>query len=150
MGKPIPPMVRFMRHVTEVDGHWMWGSTKAGGGPSKRPTFQASTRKEDGKVYAHRWIYEQVVGAIPDGYEVDHVCKVGMCVNPDHLEAVTHAENLRRERMAICKNGHTMTEENRRIEGGYSRGCKTCSRDRAREYYRNKVRAAGREPDKRV
>ena len=46
--------------------------------------------------YAHRAMYEQEVGPIPDGYEIDHLCRVRACINPAHLEAVTHSENLRR------------------------------------------------------
>ncbi len=46
--------------------------------------------------YVHRWAYEQTVGPIPDGYEIDHTCFTKLCVNPDHLEAVTVGENRRR------------------------------------------------------
>lgn len=151
MGKPIPPMTRFLRLIKEVDGHWMWQGTGAGAVGYKRPTFRNTTSAADPKVYAHRWIYEQTVGSIPDGYEVDHLCKVGMCVNPDHLEAVPPAENRRRERLSVCKNGHTQADDVRQYDAqGRARGCKICKRDVARERYRNQVRAVGREPNKRV
>lgn len=45
---------------------------------------------------AHRLVYELLVGPIPDGMEPDHTCRNKLCVHPDHLEPVTHAENLRR------------------------------------------------------
>lgn len=47
-------------------------------------------------VYVHRLAYEVAKGPIPDGLEIDHLCRVRDCINPDHLEAVTHAENVRR------------------------------------------------------
>lgn len=51
----------------------------------------------DGKmVRVHRWAYENWVGPIPAGLELDHVCRVPACANPLHLEPVTHAENMRR------------------------------------------------------
>src|SRR6202030_118623 len=49
-----------------------------------------------GKVKAHRFSYEREKGPIPDGLEIDHLCRNKSCVNPDHLEAVTHGENRRR------------------------------------------------------
>lgn len=53
----------------------------------------------DGKRYqAHRLAYETWVGPIPEGLEIDHLCRVRACINPDHLEVVTHAENMRRSR----------------------------------------------------
>jgi len=47
-------------------------------------------------VRAHRFAYELLVGPIPEGMDLDHVCGVRLCVWPEHLEPVTHAENLRR------------------------------------------------------
>ena len=49
--------------------------------------------------YAHRWLWEYVNGPVPAGLELDHLCGVKNCVNPAHLEAVTHAENMRRAAM---------------------------------------------------
>lgn len=46
---------------------------------------------------AHRFAYEFLVGPIPKGLEIDHLCRNKSCVNPDHLEAVTHRENIRRD-----------------------------------------------------
>lgn len=50
---------------------------------------------------AHRWAWEHLVGPIPAGLELDHLCSNRACVNPDHLEPVTHGENLRRARLAV-------------------------------------------------
>ncbi len=57
-------------------------------------------RRGRGQVYAHRAAYEARFGPIPVGLEIDHRCRQPSCVNPDHLEAVTHAENVRRGRAA--------------------------------------------------
>lgn len=45
---------------------------------------------------AHRAVYQERVGPIPEGLQLDHLCRVRNCVNPDHLEPVTHTENMRR------------------------------------------------------
>ena len=77
--------------------------------------------KIDGRMVAvHRLAYELFVGPIPEGLELDHLCRVRDCANPEHLEAVTHAENVRRGRIGVlrppipetCRAGHPLTEEN--------------------------------------
>jgi len=58
-------------------------------------------------VSAHRFVYAWLVAPIPlDGTEIDHVCRRRHCVNPMHLEAVTHDENMRRARRAFCRSDH--------------------------------------------
>lgn len=71
--------------VDEATGCWVWGlSTNADGyGLTER-------------TLAHRLLYERHVGPIPEGMELDHLCRVRLCVNPAHMEPVTHLENVRR------------------------------------------------------
>lgn len=88
----------------------------------------------------HRVAHEVWVGPIPDGLEIDHVhargCRYRDCIEPDHLEAITHAENLSRRtkptrvRGTHCKRGHRYTEANTywRVdaEGYRFRRCRIC------------------------
>lgn len=110
-----------------------------------------------GRRYAHRLAYEAVHGEVPPGTEIDHACHSRdlscpggrtcphrRCVNPDHLEAVTRRENIRRGRSFIndkadqthCVNGHEFTEENtyRRPDTG-CRVCRECRRINLRRLY---------------
>lgn len=93
-------------------------------------------------VYAHRWAYEFLMGPIPDGLQLDHLCRNPPCVNPDHLEPVTARENTRRSeslviriwRSGTCNRGHPRTPEHLYIrpDNGY-RMCRTCERERRME-----------------
>lgn len=91
-------------------------------------------RRGSGMTYAHIWSYEHHVGPIPGGLELDHLCRVRRCVNPDHLEPVTHAENVRRASSAQthCRHGHPYDEANTYIDGVGKRHCRTCDRERHR------------------
>lgn len=87
---------------------------------------------------AHRAVYRAVRGDIPQGLELDHLCRVLACVNPGHLEPVTHLENVRRGLRAvkqqICRRGH------HREQSWNGHGCKVC-----RNIYRNAWRVRRRE-----
>lgn len=82
-------------------------------------------------VLAHRIMYELYKGPIPKGYDIDHLCKVTKCVNPKHLEAVTHKENCLRGDKTIkvgqsCIRGHIGHFKIRKE--GWKR-CLTCMKD---------------------
>jgi len=75
--------------IDEVTGCWHWGGLVGTHG-------YGIIRTPSGWRLAHRVYYERFVGPIPDGLQVDHLCRVRDCVNPEHLEPVTQAENIRR------------------------------------------------------
>lgn len=90
-------------------------------------------------VTVHRIAYIAAKGEVPEGLVIDHLCRMRHCVNPDHLEAVTHRENCLRGtgspaqnfKKKICKNGHELTEGNTYIQTTYKfprRSCRTCRR----------------------
>ena len=96
--------------------------------------FKASTKNAG--YFAHRQSYVFVVGEIPDGLELDHLCRNPPCCNPEHLEPVTHAENMARyaRTNTHCGNGHEWTEENTYMFRG-KRQCRGCNRER---WHKNK------------
>lgn len=130
---------RFWLKVERSAGCWLWTATihRSGYG-----IFRANGRQ----VYAHRFAYALHFGSVPDGLEVDHVCHNEddscqggseclhrRCVNPAHLEAVTHRENGRRGKSAFginarkthCPRDHAYDEANTIIERG-ARICRAC------------------------
>lgn len=91
---------------------------------------------------AHRRAYERRYGAIPEGMEIDHLCRVKTCINPAHLEAVTRRENMLRQprigaraQQTQCVHGHEYTPENTKRDVRGNRYCRTChnARERARK-----------------
>lgn len=94
-------------------------------------------------VQAHRLAYEVYVGPIPEGLQLDHLCRQRACANPAHLEPVTPRENtLRGESISAgyakrthCKHGHELTSENvYTYPTGNARACRTCHREYQRRY----------------
>lgn len=83
----------------------------------------------------HRVVYRELVGPIPEGLEIDHLCRARHCCNPDHLEPVTHAENVRRGERAQrthCPQSHLYDEANTYRSKRGSRECRQCGRERRR------------------
>lgn len=92
-------------------------------------------------IRAHRWMYAQHAGDIPEGMTVDHICFVRSCVNPDHLRLLSHAENARMQRSALkthCVHGHEYTDANTYLRRDGGRDCRACIRDRAKKYQSRK------------
>ena len=113
-----------MYTIDSTTGCWNWNGSIGSNG-------YGVARVERTSKTAHRFIYEQEVGPIPDGLELDHTCRNRQCVNPKHLEPVTHSENMVRSMpftprvfTGLCKEGHELDGVRSRPEGG--RYCKTC------------------------
>jgi hypothetical protein len=117
-----------------VTGCWLWTAADNGKGYG---IFKAglSSAPRSGLVYVHRLAFERLVSRIPPGVEIDHLCRVRECVNPCHLEAVTHRENVLRGTSPVaaqvlqthCKRGHEFTNENTYWQGR-KRSCRICRR----------------------
>lgn len=133
---------RFMAKVDRrPDGCWVWTACRVWNGYGQ---FRVAGKT----VYAHRFAYELLVGPIPDGLELDHLCRNRACVNPSHLEVVDSRTNTLRgdgpaaqnARKTHCAHGHELTLENIWRSGRNSRLCRACSLDRQRST-RKKVSA---------
>lgn len=91
---------------------------------------------------AHRVVYELLVGPIPDGLMLDHLCRTRHCVNPDHLEPVTVRENTLRgfgptaqhARQTHCKRGHPFDDQNT-IHTKFGRNCRECQKTHMSNWY---------------
>jgi hypothetical protein len=145
-GKTFPTELldRFVDKIEiRPDGCWGWMAARKDNGYGSFGTARQTW-------YAHRFAYEWLVGPIPEGLEIDHLCRVRECVNPAHLEAVTHRENIRRGESGSnyssrthCKYGHPFDGENLMVRSeGYGRRCRICARRHWRESKRRTRRAA--------
>jgi hypothetical protein len=114
-------------------GCWLWTGSRNGAG------YASFAIRGIGHV-GHRLAYQLVVGPIPAGFQVDHLCRIRHCVNPSHMELVTSAENTLRglgpgglnSRKTHCRHGHEFTPENTAIDANGNRQCRACHNLRTR------------------
>lgn len=138
MGRVVSTSMRELpmdRHTVDDNGCWIWT-----GAIFKRSGYavlwwEGSTRG------AHRVFYEQMIGDVPDGKQLDHLCRVRHCVNPAHLEPVTIRQNVLRgdghaaqnARKTHCLHGHPLSGDNLSVTSKGWRVCITCRRERKRQ-----------------
>lgn len=156
MVKATPAVDRFWPKVEKTETCWLWTAALS-------PMGYGRFRGADGRtVQAHRFCYELIRGPIPDGLDLDHLCRVRNCVRPDHLEPVTRTENWRRglgrfnlagvtaaqRAKTHCPQGHPYDEANTRYKprpgGGVNRVCRACARDQAYFAKHGRARVAPR------
>lgn len=127
---------------------WEWvGAVTANGYGRFSPRVDGVMHRQ----MAHRVAYEALVGQIPDGLVIDHLCRNRRCVNPAHLEAVTQLVNVMRgEGVGVinaakseCLDGHEFTPENTYMTPRGGRACMACQRRRSREYHARKSARCG-------
>jgi HNH endonuclease len=130
-----------MQAKIQIDaaGCWLWTAGRTQGGYGVSSVGGRTTS-------AHRITYQLLVGPIPEGMTVDHLCRVRNCVNPAHLEPVPHSENLRRgenrnKSRTHCPQNHPYDGDNLVVITGGRRGCRACRREAEQRYVERKRQA---------
>lgn len=117
------------KYQVDDSGCWLWTAAVKSNGYG---VFGIGPASANHSYYAHRVAYVLYVGEIPDGLHIDHLCRVKACVNPEHLEPVTNAENHARQVATVthCPRNHEYTDQNTLVSKG-TRYCRECNRESA-------------------
>ena len=124
--------------IIPESGCWVWmGATNLRGYGQVKRGFRGKKKIKG----VHRIFYEHYVGPIPEGLEIDHLCRERTCVFPKHLKAVDHDENIRRgthnnqyKNASHCIYGHPFSGENLYIQPNGERTCRICRKRISSEY----------------
>lgn len=142
-------IARIEARIDKSTDCWTWTGPTVSGGYG-RVTWSVAPGKLIWRS-THRVMYRHLVGDIPEGLDLDHLCRNRACCNPEHLEPVTRQVNLlrgdtipaRRAAVTECPAGHPYEGENLMIDTLGRRGCRECVRAKNRAYYHaNKERRA--------
>ena len=133
---------RLWRRIIKTEFCWIWTGSKVRG--YGNIMFGGRVQR------VHRVVYELLRGTIGQGLELDHLCRQHSCVNPEHLEPVTHRENVLRgnspaaihARQTHCDHGHRLSESNTYRYDGGRRRCRTCTLSRNKKS-RDRINASG-------
>lgn len=138
--KRVPILERFFSYVQrEPSGCWLWIGMLNNKGYGTFYVHEYGNKKA-----AHIFSYEHFVGPVPEGLELDHLCRMTRCVNYEHLEPVTHKENMHRgvkASRAHCAEGHPFSGDNLIIDNG-TRRCRICRNRRKSDREKRKRQAA--------
>jgi hypothetical protein len=115
---------RFWAKVDKTETCWLWTGTRTGG--NLYGYFRPNSL--GGMKLAHRIAYELLIGLIPAGLELHHRCERPECVRPDHLQPVTHRENMQWATKPHCRQGHPYDEANTYVQADGTRRCRICKR----------------------
>lgn len=129
-----------MAKIKKTSSCWEWQG-------AKHPLGYGNMRVGKKTQWAHRVVYENLVGPIEEGMSLDHLCRNPSCVNPEHLEPVTHKENVLRgvgptainAAKTHCKRGHEFTKTNTRITVANGRLCRACDKAYKFKWQKNKT-----------
>lgn len=125
---------RIARNISMNDGCWLWSGQLDRDGYGR--VYVAQQGRPPKTIMAHRYVYLSLSEPIPDGLQLDHLCRVRACVNPAHLEPVTRAENMRRRSASQthCKLGHEFNSANTYMRPSGHRQCRRCNRSAVARY----------------